>query len=830
LAAAGVFVFSSCNSTGPDRGPGTTAATSSGAAIPDLPVAGASFQRDRERIRSALEMDHPAEAARLLEVHASAGEADAEFALGFLHDIGAGADWDSGAALKLLRAAAAQQHVGAVRYLTWKYKSGFGVDADPSEADRIALLVSATAAVETVVPSTWLNFTAQGCEPNLRRAVLWIQTAASSGDKVALGNLADVYLKSPVLPANLEAHLFWLGKAADAGNPRSAYQYSRYLQAGAGTDAERTRALGYLTAAAEGGWVSAEIELGKKLRDGSKGVAADPSRARAWFEKAAAAGDPDGQFQLAYLLEDQGAPADAAVALSLFEKSAAGGNVSALEQLAYAYRTGKIVAMDLPRSVEYYRAAAVKGSTWAKLELGRLYLRGLNGSPDYPEAVHWFHAAANAGSEKAMYELGVLYETGQGVEQSDEVAFEWMEKAAREGYGPAQSKVAYYLSEGKGVPRDEEEAVTWLRLAIGKGEPWAHSQLGFFYERGIALPKDRLRACQEYSECLKKLYNGWTGAALMMSLASTPPELQAGAREVIEKNLSSEVAESDTPLDNVLVRTLAMPNRWLSDRPRAVARLTEHVRLQHFWAVRTWVDLELHQQPAGLARAEEILAPFATNMAPDIRLARAELMLLRGASEAEEAEAVATCRELAGTGFADARFFCALADVFGVGGASPSEARAEFKAALDGQSLIAWSYVFSAGTVERLLASWTSVKSESPPDDETIARKVAALPATEVRQPQSVWMAKPVYPMRQRMLGADGSATVQFVVAADGRVKAPFVVNSTHRDFEAPALKAVSAWRFAPALKDGKPVECRMAVPLIFTLENDPAAIQLKSP
>lgn len=79
---------------------------------------------------------------------------------------------------------------------------------------------------------------------------------------------------------------------------------------------------------------------------------------------------------------------------------------------------------------------------------------------------------------------------------------------------------------------------------------------------------------------------------------------------------------------------------------------------------------------------------------------------------------------------------------------------------------------------------------------------------------------RPEYPKQARREKREGTVTVEFVVETDGRVSRASVQKSTDEVFEAPALAAVSQWRFKPALEEGKAVPVGMTVPVVFDLDQ----------
>lgn len=86
-------------------------------------------------------------------------------------------------------------------------------------------------------------------------------------------------------------------------------------------------------------------------------------------------------------------------------------------------------------------------------------------------------------------------------------------------------------------------------------------------------------------------------------------------------------------------------------------------------------------------------------------------------------------------------------------------------------------------------------------------------PRTRVQPPMP-------YPHEARRAGMTGTVTVEFMVDETGRVYEARALDSSDRIFEAAALAGVSKWRFEPGRRDGKIVRFRMAVPIVFSLNQ----------
>jgi TonB family protein len=88
--------------------------------------------------------------------------------------------------------------------------------------------------------------------------------------------------------------------------------------------------------------------------------------------------------------------------------------------------------------------------------------------------------------------------------------------------------------------------------------------------------------------------------------------------------------------------------------------------------------------------------------------------------------------------------------------------------------------------------------------------------------PQPVVRIAPTYPPSALAAKLEGEVTLQFTIAANGTTKDILVVESTAPEFEAPAMTALSRWRYLPAtIGDGQPVEVPGVVTRIaFTLDG----------
>ncbi len=88
--------------------------------------------------------------------------------------------------------------------------------------------------------------------------------------------------------------------------------------------------------------------------------------------------------------------------------------------------------------------------------------------------------------------------------------------------------------------------------------------------------------------------------------------------------------------------------------------------------------------------------------------------------------------------------------------------------------------------------------------------------------PRALSSIKPNYPKYAKDNRIEGRVLVRFILNEEGAVESPLVVKASPVNiFETSALKAVSQWKFTPAIKDGVIVKVGMVVAVKFKLEEN---------
>jgi TonB family protein len=88
------------------------------------------------------------------------------------------------------------------------------------------------------------------------------------------------------------------------------------------------------------------------------------------------------------------------------------------------------------------------------------------------------------------------------------------------------------------------------------------------------------------------------------------------------------------------------------------------------------------------------------------------------------------------------------------------------------------------------------------------------------RVPEPVMQAVPIYPQSMKAAGVSARVVVDFIVDTGGSVLNAVVLETTHPGFDAAAVTGVQKWKFRPGVREGRKVNTRMRVPIIFSLTD----------
>ncbi len=160
---------------------------------------------------------------------AESGDADSQYILGLLYEVGKGVEKDPKAAAEFYEKAAQQGHGKAMTNLGAMYHKGLGVPQDPEKARYWY-----EKAAEAGLPKAQYNLALfyAGQEPgqrDLNKTRYWFTQAAQQGHPRAQVNLGVMYAEGLGVEPDLEKAVFWLSEAARQGLPQAQARLEKYL-------------------------------------------------------------------------------------------------------------------------------------------------------------------------------------------------------------------------------------------------------------------------------------------------------------------------------------------------------------------------------------------------------------------------------------------------------------------------------------------------------------------------------------------------------------------------------------------------------------------------
>ena len=331
---------------------------------------------------------------------ARAGDVDAQFNLGALHEGGLGGDVDLERAARWYRQAATRRLAPARVALARLARTG-AVDTGAGEAP-IALLEAAARAgaaeaqyalgvaydrglgitrnhaaaagwyqraAEQGLPRAQYNIAVLhdeglGAARDARRALRWYLRAAANGEPRAMNNLGYLYERGLNVPRDYDTAAAWYRRAAGRGLAVAQYNLATLHYLGHGVERDFAEARRWYRAAAEQGDAASQKALGRLYANGL-GTARDLVRALVWFSLAAdtdAGGKADADVvawrdRVARLLapeERAAAVLKAGAAARIAESNARAASPAALPRPAGGFGNLAVRAQRLLKALGYY--------------------------------------------------------------------------------------------------------------------------------------------------------------------------------------------------------------------------------------------------------------------------------------------------------------------------------------------------------------------------------------------------------------------------------------------------------------------------------------------
>jgi TonB family protein len=112
-------------------------------------------------------------------------------------------------------------------------------------------------------------------------------------------------------------------------------------------------------------------------------------------------------------------------------------------------------------------------------------------------------------------------------------------------------------------------------------------------------------------------------------------------------------------------------------------------------------------------------------------------------------------------------------------------------------------------------------QQESSRDHTRNCRADDSIFADCIRPARPTYSPEPEYPAKEHHTGHQGTVILRLVVGSDGAPHDVKVTYSLSPAFDESAIKAVSNWRFSPAIKYGKPIPMQTSVQVDFSALSD---------
>lgn len=361
---------------------------------------------------------------------------------------------------------------------------GNQVERDPVEA-AFWLHLAADRDDESKQLLATLYLHGHGVEKNIAKSAELLRSLAHKGDTEAMVQLAIV-LSEMFRPPHEEIHS-WLIQASELGNSHAreileeiegSLKTPEAVQEEFKTSIGPERTASQWRALAEAGDIEGTFCLARLLEDGND-VQGDYEEAFRWFKRAADQGHPAAQWHLSRCYQaGLGVRPDAQQSLELLIRSARGGNSDAQLQLGLQYYFGINTGVDKRKAFQCFKNASEQWNLNALVWLGDCFQQGAGIVSDRRKACELYRKAADLGVVRAQFKLGLMHSNGWGVRQNSEEAARWFTAAAQGNHAGALVELGRMYLSGDGVEESECQAQNFFRRAANLGDADGDFELG----------------------------------------------------------------------------------------------------------------------------------------------------------------------------------------------------------------------------------------------------------------------------------------------------------------------------------------------------------------
>ncbi|MBL7480493.1 tetratricopeptide repeat protein [Legionella bononiensis] len=415
-----------------------------------------------------------AEAFKVAESQADAGDEKAALLLGMLYDRGIGVSADPAKAIYWYQQSG-QNPVS--QFIMGTYTTeGKGVSVDKEKG--LDLLKKSAEAQFSYSDFNIAVLKQQSKEDFLPDLI----TAYRLGNSHAGIVLADYYLaENNDTDSMNQAREIYTG-LAEKGDQYAQLKLAYMMDKGLGAASNLVAAQRWYLASAEQGNPEAQYLLGQFYQLGELGEP-DYNQAKLWYQKAATQ-LPKASVALGFIYET--VDDNYADALKSYEMASEQGDVLGDYNLALMYEYGKGVPVDYQKAKALFTTAADKGVDEAMNQLGGMYFYGLGQPRNAQQALSWYKKAAELGNSNALYALGLLSETGVATKLDFPDALKYYKEASDKGNEKAMLALARMYHYGLGVEKDPRVSASIYEKLAERQNAYAQYQLGTYYIEGTA--------------------------------------------------------------------------------------------------------------------------------------------------------------------------------------------------------------------------------------------------------------------------------------------------------------------------------------------------------